>query len=91
MSDLEDLEAMATATHPEPWRQPRPQRGPTCSAGHEYTEENTRWYRQRGRLRRICRACSRMHHGFKAVYKPRQPKGSRGSAAGYSPATRSDV
>lgn len=82
MSDLDDLEELATATCPEPWRQPRRMPGPTCSAGHEYTPGNTRWYRQRGRLCRICRVCSRMHHGFKAVYKPRKPKGSHGLATG---------
>lgn len=37
-----------------------------CAQGHEYTVENTRWYRCNGRMRRLCRACSkaqRKKHG----------------------------
>lgn len=32
---------------------------PTCRKGHEYTEENTMWWRNRGRLYRKCRTCNR--------------------------------
>lgn len=38
MSDLDDLEELATATCPEPWRQPRKMPGPACSAGHSSTK-----------------------------------------------------
>ena len=72
MTDLEELEQLATETSPEPWRSGR-HPGSHCLAGHEYTEANTRFYRnsKTGKRRRICRECSRIHSGFKNIYRAR--------------------
>lgn len=32
-----------------------------CVNGHEFTEENTQWYKSRGRQARKCRTCSRKY------------------------------
>jgi hypothetical protein len=33
--------------------------GEYCGGGHFRTEETTRWYRDRGRMRRLCRICDK--------------------------------
>lgn len=37
----------------------------TCGAGHPWRVETTRWYRYRGRRRRICRVCDKLRHKLK--------------------------
>lgn len=43
-----------------------------CAQGHEYTEANTRWYKDGNRMRRLCRTCDKARS--KGIYKPRKPK-----------------
>jgi hypothetical protein len=36
---------------------------PTCPRGHEYTEKNTYWYKER----RICRECRRLYRKLRTA------------------------
>jgi|GEM_PF-2784166 len=48
-------------------------RATACGSGHEWTEENTRWYDGQ----RYCRACARETSRKRRALKPRQPRRAR--------------
>lgn len=65
MTDLEDLEEISDSigfVAYAGWGVPaQGSRRPTdvCGAGHPWTPESTRTYRQKGRERRVCRICDK--------------------------------
>lgn len=65
MSDIDHLEEIAEASafgsHGISPRHNVSHRHPTehCGGGHLWTEETIRWYRDRGRRRRLCRICDK--------------------------------
>lgn len=88
MTDLEDLEEIAEASAfgfhglVQPGA-PRYGRTPSekCGAGHPWTVESTRFYKDRGRTRRLCRICDKLRARLRLASSKLQAGGKHGLAA----------